>query len=167
MKLSDIVTGALDPQAWQGYELPKFDLKAVRQKTHDQPTWIHFGAGNIFRAFPAALLQRVLDALVDEEISIGDYVLTGGELPALVLTDCVARMLDGTLSSEAGRVQESHYDGLLEEDDLLRKDTIWFTEKNTDGSSALYPLTDFKGLNRISSLRKAYKFGKFGAVPNL
>ena len=62
MKLSDIVTGALDPQAWQGYELPKFDLKAVRQKTHDQPTWIHFGAGNIFRAFPAALLQRVLDA---------------------------------------------------------------------------------------------------------
>lgn len=58
--------------------------------------------------------QRVLDALVDEEISIGDYVLTGGELPALVLTDCVARMLDGTLSSEAGRVQESHYDGLLE-----------------------------------------------------
>ena len=40
-------------------------------------------------------------------------------------------------------------------------------EKNTDGSSVLYPLTDFKGLNRISSLQKAYKFGKFGAVPNL
>ena len=58
--------------------------------------------------------QRVLDELVDEEISIGDYVLTGGELPALVLTDCVARMLDGTLASEEGRVQESHYNGLLE-----------------------------------------------------
>ena len=58
--------------------------------------------------------QRVLDAIVDEEISIGDYVLTGGELPALVLIDCVARMLDGTLSSEEGRVRESHYNGLLE-----------------------------------------------------
>ena len=58
--------------------------------------------------------QRVLDEIVDEEISIGDYVLTGGELPALVLIDCVARMLEGTLSSEEGRARESHYDGLLE-----------------------------------------------------
>ncbi len=64
MKLSDIETGTLNAQEWadKGYELPKFDLKAIRAKTHDQPTWIHFGAGNIFRAFPAALLQRVLDA---------------------------------------------------------------------------------------------------------
>lgn len=61
----------------------------------------------------------------------------------------------------------THYDGLLGEEDLLRKDNIWFAEKNTDGASVLYPLTDFKGLNRISSLQKAYKFGKFGAVPNL
>ena len=58
--------------------------------------------------------QRVLDELVDEEISIGDYVLTGGELPALVLTDCIARMLDGTLSGEEAKSVESHYDGLLE-----------------------------------------------------
>ena len=60
MKLSDIETGALNAQEWadKGYELPKFDLKAVRAKTHDQPTWIHFGAGNIFRAFPAACWTR-------------------------------------------------------------------------------------------------------------
>ena len=64
MKLSEIQAGTYDPEQWaeKGYELPKFDLKAVREKTHDEPTWIHFGAGNIFRAFPAALLQRVLDA---------------------------------------------------------------------------------------------------------
>lgn len=64
MKLSEIRSEGCDVQAWadKGYELPKFDLEAVRQKTHDEPTWIHFGAGNIFRAFPAALLQRVLDA---------------------------------------------------------------------------------------------------------
>lgn len=70
-------------------------------------------------------------------------------------------------SQQAQLLLTTHYDGLLGEEDLLRKDNIWFTEKNTDGSSVLYPLTDFKGLNRISSLQKAYKFGKFGAVPNL
>ncbi len=61
----------------------------------------------------------------------------------------------------------THYDGLLAEEDLLRKDNVWFTEKGSDGSTVLYPLTDFKGLNRISSLQKAYKFGKFGAIPNI
>lgn len=70
-------------------------------------------------------------------------------------------------SEQAQLLLTTHYDGLLGEEDLLRKDNIWFTEKNADGSSVLYPLTDFKGLNRISSLQKAYKFGKFGAVPNL
>ncbi len=58
--------------------------------------------------------ERVIDEIVDEEISIGDYVLTGGELPALVLTDCVCRMLDGVLSDESCYTEESHYNGLLE-----------------------------------------------------
>lgn len=70
-------------------------------------------------------------------------------------------------SEQAQLLLTTHYDGLLGEEDLLRKDNIWFTEKNMDGASELYPLTDFKGLNRINSLQKAYKFGKFGAVPNL
>lgn len=70
-------------------------------------------------------------------------------------------------SKQAQLLLTTHYDGLLGEEDLLRKDNIWFAEKNTDGASVLYPLTDFKGLNKISSLQKAYKFGKFGAVPNL
>ena len=58
--------------------------------------------------------ERVLEELVDEEISIGDYVLTGGELPALVLCDAVARMLPGVLSSNACFTEESHFSGLLE-----------------------------------------------------
>lgn len=58
--------------------------------------------------------ERVLDALVDEQISIGDYVLTGGELPALVLVDCVSRMVPGVLSEEACFTDESHFSGLLE-----------------------------------------------------
>lgn len=58
--------------------------------------------------------ERVIEELADMEISIGDYVLTGGELPALVITDAVCRMLPGVLKSEEGFTQESHYDGLLE-----------------------------------------------------
>ncbi len=58
--------------------------------------------------------QRVLDRYVDEEISIGDYVLTGGELPALVLVDSLARLQKGVLSDDECFELESHYDGLLE-----------------------------------------------------
>ncbi len=58
--------------------------------------------------------ERVLEEIVDEEISVGDYVLTGGELPALILTDAVARMLDGVLPNEEAFSRESHFSGLLE-----------------------------------------------------
>ena len=58
--------------------------------------------------------QRVLDMFVDEEISIGDYVLTGGELPALVLADSLSRLQKGVLSDDECFEMESHYDGLLE-----------------------------------------------------
>ncbi len=53
-------------------------------------------------------------AIIDEELSIGDYVLTGGELPAMVLVDCVARFVPGVLGSEESASDESHADGLLE-----------------------------------------------------
>ncbi len=58
--------------------------------------------------------ERIIDALVDEQISIGDYVLTGGELPALVLVDCISRMVPGVLSEDACFEDESHFSGLLE-----------------------------------------------------
>ena len=58
--------------------------------------------------------ERVLTEIVDEEISIGDYVLTGGELPAMVLIDTVSRMIDGVLDSQETASTESHYNGLLE-----------------------------------------------------
>lgn len=61
MKLTDLQNKNYDAKAWEGYQLPKFDIETVREKTHKEPTWLHFGAGNIFRAFPAALLQRLLD----------------------------------------------------------------------------------------------------------
>ncbi len=58
--------------------------------------------------------QRVLDMIVDEEISVGDYVLTGGELPAMVLIDTVARMVEGVLPEEDCFTDESHFNSLLE-----------------------------------------------------
>ena len=57
--------------------------------------------------------QRAIDLFIDEELSIGDYVLTGGELPAMVVADCVARYVDGVLSPES-LVQESFSENLLE-----------------------------------------------------
>ncbi len=72
--------------------------------------------------------QRILDKIVDEEISIGDYVLTGGELPALVLTDAVARMCSGVLPAAICFEDESHFSGLLEYPQYSRPE-IWEGER--------------------------------------
>lgn len=58
--------------------------------------------------------ERVIEEIVDEELSIGDFVLTGGELPALAVADAVCRMLPGVLSDELCFEEESHFSGLLE-----------------------------------------------------
>ncbi|MBQ6952486.1 MAG: mannitol dehydrogenase family protein [Bacteroidales bacterium] len=63
MKLTDILSDHFDAKVWEekGYLLPKFNIPAVREKTYREPTWVHFGGGNIFRAFPAALLNDALN----------------------------------------------------------------------------------------------------------
>lgn len=58
--------------------------------------------------------ERVLEMIVDEEVSIGDYVLTGGELPAMTIIDAVSRLVPGVLGSDDSAVYETFYDGLLE-----------------------------------------------------
>ncbi len=58
--------------------------------------------------------QRVLDEIVDMELSIGDFVLTGGEIPAMTIIDAISRMVPGVLSDEDSYKNESHYEGLLE-----------------------------------------------------
>ena len=68
--------------------------------------------------------QRVLDELCAEEISVGDYVLTGGELPALILTDAIARLQDGVLPNSDAYSIESHYNGLLEHPQYTRPE-VW------------------------------------------
>jgi tRNA (guanine37-N1)-methyltransferase len=72
--------------------------------------------------------ERVREHLVTDEISIGDYVLTGGELPAMVVTDAVVRLLPGVLGSEASPQEESHANGLLEYPQYTRPEVFrgWF-----------------------------------------
>ena len=63
MRLKELLTDNYNAAEWEakGYELPRFDIKAVRKNTYENPTWVHFGGGNIFRAFPAALLNDALN----------------------------------------------------------------------------------------------------------
>ncbi len=68
--------------------------------------------------------QRFIDSMVDMELSVGDYVLTGGELPALIVTDAVCRMIPGVLAEDACFEEESHYAGLLEHPQYTRP-PVW------------------------------------------
>jgi tRNA (guanine37-N1)-methyltransferase len=68
--------------------------------------------------------ERVVDAMIDEELSIGDYVLSGGELPALVVIDAVARLLPGVLGDAESAAEDSFGDGLLDWPHFTRPE-IW------------------------------------------
>lgn len=75
--------------------------------------------------------QRVLDEIVTDEISIGDYVLTGGELPAMVMIDAIARLVPGVLHNDESATTESFYDNLLEYPQYSRP-VIWHDKKVPD-----------------------------------
>ena len=68
--------------------------------------------------------ERVIESHVDEEVSIGDYVLSGGELPAMVLMDAVARLVPGVLGHKASAVEDSFTDGLLDCPHYTRPDVL-------------------------------------------
>lgn len=102
---------SVDPnhEAWRIYMSPrgkKLDQKKVESLAKEDRILILCGDYE-------GVDQRAIDLAIDEELSIGDYVLTGGELPAMVVCDCVARYLDGVLSPES-LVQESFSENLLE-----------------------------------------------------
>lgn len=64
--------------------------------------------------------QRAIDLCIDEEVSLGNFVLTGGEIPAMAVVDATARMVDGVLSGEANKENESFFDGYLEQPQYTR-----------------------------------------------
>lgn len=73
-----------------------------------------------------------------------------------------------TSDNQSQLLVSTHYDPILKDiDDLFGKDSVWFTEKGTDGNSTLFSLVDFKGLNKLSSIHRAYMNGQFGALPNV
>ena len=73
-----------------------------------------------------------------------------------------------TPDNQSQLLVSTHYDPILEDiDDLFGKDSVWFTEKGKDGNTTLFSLVDFKGLNKLSSIHRAYMNGQFGALPNV
>ena len=73
-----------------------------------------------------------------------------------------------TPDNQSQLLVSTHYDPILKDiDDLFGKDSVWFTEKGKDGNTALFSLVDFKGLNKLSSIHRAYMNGQFGALPNV
>ena len=118
--------GLLDIRCWQirNYTVDKH--RNVDDTPYGPGKGMLLQADPLYRAWKAVcayrasrphviyLDQRVLDEIVDEELSIGDYVLTGGELGALVVCDCVGRLCPGVLADESCFTEESHWNGLLE-----------------------------------------------------
>lgn len=98
--------------------------------------------------------ERVIEEIVDDEISIGDYVLTGGELPAMVLIDSVSRLIPGVLSSEESYSQESHYEGLLEYPQYTRP--YEFSERKVPGVLMSGHHENINRWRRQQSLKRTY-----------
>lgn len=96
--------------------------------------------------------QRILDEIVDEEVSIGDYVLTGGELPALVLVDTIARMVPGVLPENLCFEEESHFGGLLEYPQYTRP-AVWHDREVPPGAAHRTPQKHCRMAQRTESGR--------------
>ena len=107
MKLNEIFSGSYNAAEWEakGYELPKFDIKAVREKTAKEPTWVHFGGGNIFRAFPAAILNDALNTgKYDRGVIVAETfdfeVIDKAYAPYNNLSLCVNLCSDGSIEKK-------------------------------------------------------------------
>ena len=107
----------------------------------------------------------IYSALQEESLMVID------EIESSLHPNLIEFVLKKFLEKKDNRSQlliTTHYDPLLNEiDQLFRKDSVWFTEKNESGATELYSLVEFTGLNRIASLQKAYRSGRFGGVPKI
>lgn len=98
----------------QGKSFRQADAKRLSKKEHIVLLCGHYEGVD----------QRILDTIVDAEISLGDFVLTGGEIAAMAVVDATARMIDGVLKEEASYSDESHFSGLLEYPQYTRP-AVW------------------------------------------
>jgi tRNA (guanine37-N1)-methyltransferase len=101
--------------------------------------------------------QRIIDAWKMEEVSVGDYILTGGELPAMVLIDCVARLIPGCLSDDEAALQESVYSGILEADQYTKPreyEGLEVPEVLYNGNHKLIHLWQYENSLRLTKQRR-------------
>lgn len=99
-----------------------------------------------------------------------DFLLPIDEIETSLHPKLLEKILFEFLKAENSQSQlivTTHNDGLLDlTDDLIRKDSVYFTEKQKNGATDVYKLTDFRGVNRLSSIREAYRNKRFGATMN-
>lgn len=108
--------------------------------------------------------QRIIDAWNMEEVSIGDYVLTGGELAAMVLADCVSRLIPGVLGSADSLSEESIYSGLLEYPQYTKPrsyEGLDVPEVLTNGNHKLIHLWQFEHSLRLTKERRPDMFEEY------
>lgn len=131
--------------------------------------------GEEYYSLPSNLQSRGTQRILGLESAIysantKSSVLLIDEIDSSLHPDLVEYFIYQFLRNDAQSqvIATTHSDSLLDTiDDLLRKDSIWFAEKQPDGNSELYSLVEYKGLNKISSFRRSYRGGRFGAIPNI
>ena len=124
--LEATITAAKQRQLELGLAAPRvvFMSPQGRPLTHERVTQLKAEPGLVILCGRyEAVDQRLLDRCVDEEISVGDFVLSGGELPAMALMDAVIRLLPGVLNTEASAIEDSFVNGLLDSPHYTRPET--------------------------------------------
>jgi tRNA (guanine37-N1)-methyltransferase len=124
--LEAAITAAKERQAALGLASPRvvFMSPQGRPLTHERVMQLKDEPGLVVLCGRyEAVDQRLLDRVVDEEISLGDFVLSGGELPAMALMDAVVRQLPGVLGDDASAVEDSFVNGLLDSPHYTRPET--------------------------------------------
>ncbi|MCM1245060.1 MAG: mannitol dehydrogenase family protein [Roseburia sp.] len=126
MKLTDLNNEVSSVWEEKGYELPSYDREAVKKNTKEKPAWVHFGAGNIFRAFPAEILQRLLNAgSYDKGVIVAESfdheIITKAYKPYDSLSLSVVLKADGTIEKKVvGSVVEALVADQSEPEDFAR-----------------------------------------------
>ena len=168
MKLS--INNLKNKQVWQekGYKLPEFDVKKVKENTLKDPMWLHFGAGNVFRAFPAALQQTLLNkGFSDKGIIVCSYdeeIIEKAYTPFENLSLLVTLKPDGSMDK---KVVASVVHAISAKDNIDELESIFTSSSLQMVSFTItekgYSLTDSKGeyfpsmLNEFENLDKVPK----------
>src|SRR6202171_2589025 len=115
--LEDAISAAKAAQAGQGISGSRMVMMSPQGKTLNHERVMQFAQEPglvVLCGRYEAIDQRLIDRVVDEEVSLGDFVLSGGELPAMALMDAVVRQLPGVLGDEASALEDSFVNGLLD-----------------------------------------------------